>query len=182
MSESENRLDSELAAIEAALGSLAPASSNIRRDRLMFLAGSASVDARPAAQTSRSRGAAVWLWPCATTASLLVAATFAALWATHLPSFASVGRDEVVAKRDEGSKDLTISIASSPQPSLFPKDEGTTSSPLFLGNRQLCQLVLEKGIDALPKQEVFPHRGKPAVPRQDGYRDLLRQLLDGSAI
>jgi len=119
-----------------------------------------------------------------------MAAVFAALWATHLSSpasvgrdqLASVGRDAVVAKRDEGSKNPTISIAGSPQPSFFSKDEAATSSPLFMGNRQLSQLVLEKGIDALPKQEVFSHRGKPAPPRQDTYHDLLLQLLDGSSI
>ena len=43
----KKRLNEELAAIEAALGSLTPAASSIQRDRLMFLAGRASADRLP---------------------------------------------------------------------------------------------------------------------------------------
>jgi hypothetical protein len=182
MSESEKQLDSELAAIEAALGSLSPRASSIQRDRLMFLAGRASVDVKPMHWPLRLRWAVAWLWPCATTASLLMAAAFAALWANNFPSPASGGRHEVVAAGDEGAPTIAVDVANSPFPNPFPKEEGTMSSPLFLGNRQLCQLVLEKGFDALPKQEVFRNRNKPMPPRQDSYRDLLRQLLDDSSI
>ncbi len=41
---SEERMNEELAAVEAMLGSLTPAASNVQRDWLMFLAGRASLD------------------------------------------------------------------------------------------------------------------------------------------
>jgi hypothetical protein len=41
---------------------------------------------------------------------------------------------------------------------------------------------LEKGIDALPRQEFSPGRGKPMPPQQNTYRDLLHQMFDGSSI
>jgi hypothetical protein len=68
--------DEELAAIEAALGSLRPAISGASRDRLMFLAGRASASA-----LDRRRHTAAWVWPCALTASLLATTTFGMMWA-----------------------------------------------------------------------------------------------------
>ena len=96
---SEERVSGELAAIEAVLGSLTPAPSGIVRDRLMFLAGRASVfgvrrlaaafcrkvanaiERREAEKAAASRRTPKLLWPLATAASLLVAATFGLLWA-----------------------------------------------------------------------------------------------------
>jgi hypothetical protein len=76
---SEERLNEELAALEAALGSLKPVRSKIERDRVIFLAGRAL---ETQMQAPRRRRINAWLWPCATAASLLAAATFASLWAT----------------------------------------------------------------------------------------------------
>ena len=74
---SEERMNDELAALEASLGSLTPAATRVSRDRLMFLAGSASAD------VSRGRRRiAAWLWPSALAVSLLAAVTFGMLWAT----------------------------------------------------------------------------------------------------
>ncbi|HEY2149047.1 MAG TPA: hypothetical protein VGH32_13995, partial [Pirellulales bacterium] len=49
---------SDLKPLEAALGSLAPAASRIARDRLMFLAGAASIDATGSAVTGEILSAA----------------------------------------------------------------------------------------------------------------------------
>jgi hypothetical protein len=62
----EEPLKPELAAVEAALASLALRPAAVERDRLMFLAGQAA-----ALKATRRRGA--WRWPCATAASLLLA-------------------------------------------------------------------------------------------------------------
>ncbi len=76
---SEERLNEELAAIEAALGSLAPVPSAVHRDQLLFLAGRAL---ESKTQASRRRSIHAWVWPSATAASLLAAALFGLLWAT----------------------------------------------------------------------------------------------------
>jgi hypothetical protein len=49
-------------------------------------------------------------------------------------------------------------------------------------NRRLCQLVLEKGIDAMPEPDHTPGRGNPLPPRRDSYRDLLNELINDSSI
>jgi hypothetical protein len=203
MSNPEKPLDVELAGIEATLGSLTPASSSIARDRLMYLAGRASVTVQPKYRPLHSRSAIAWLWPCVTTVSLLVAAAFATLWASNLPS---PGTDRRLVGRGaggEGGRTLPIDladnqqlrflqgengentarvvdVADSPHHNSLPAEERTKT--LFLNNRQLCQLVLEKGIDALPSQEISPSRAQPMPLRQDSYRDLRHQLLDGSSI
>lgn len=85
----EDRLNDELAAVEAALASLTPTRSGVQRDRLMFLAGRASQ--ADGALLRRRRRFTVWLWPCATAASLLVAAVLGVVWAAG-------GRPEVVER------------------------------------------------------------------------------------
>lgn len=60
-------LKPELAALEAALASLTPQAPRLDRDRLMFQAG----------QAAPRRRAGAWLWPCATAASLALAAVLA---------------------------------------------------------------------------------------------------------
>jgi hypothetical protein len=76
---SKERLNDELTAIEAALGSLTPVPSSVQRDRVMFLAGRAAADR---ATPPRRRRWAAWLWPCVTSASLLAAVVFGGLWST----------------------------------------------------------------------------------------------------
>ena len=76
---SEERLNDELAAIEAALGSLTPAASGIRT-RPADVSGGTGLRRIGHPPTSPVRLAAL-LWPIATAASLLAAATFGILWA-----------------------------------------------------------------------------------------------------
>jgi hypothetical protein len=150
---SEERLNDDLAAIEAALCSLTPARSSIERDRLMFLAG------KKAATSHRS---AKLLWPMATAASLLAAATFGILWAA--------GNNPRLVERP-----AVVSIAGTP----IPVDVLTDASPPSpWENRRLCQLMLEKGIDGLPQPSSHRVSGALPMPVDDTYRSLLRQFLD----
>jgi hypothetical protein len=205
MSKSEKPLDAEMAAIEAALGSLTPAASGIARDRLMFLAGRASVGAEPACRRRASRSRVAWVWPCTTTASLLAAFAFAALWISLPPS--PFGRDA----GGDGIRSRTIDVADNPPARSFGQSsdarrevadraraakvgdvahslhhnyllEREGAGTLFLTNRQLCQLVLEKGIDALRGQETSGSRVQAVSSRQSNYRDLRRCFFDGSSI
>jgi len=155
---SEERLSADLAAIEAALCSLTPTPSGIQRDRLMFLAGKTSVNRA----SSRRRRLTAMLWPSATAASLLAAATFGILWAAS--------NNPKLVERAAG-----VSVASSPPTDDLPAD---TSPPSPWENRRLCRLVLEKGIDALPESSVRCVSGAPLVPREETYRSLLKQFLD----
>lgn len=66
---SQEELDPQLAAIEAALSSLEPAPLGTNRDRLMFLAG------RAAANAARRRAGRTWIWPVLAAGNLLVALT-----------------------------------------------------------------------------------------------------------
>jgi hypothetical protein len=152
---SEERLNTELAAIEAALCSLAPAPSNIQRDRLMFLAGKAS---------ARHRASRL-LWPLTTVASLFLATTFAVLWAK--------GGNERLTESPIG-----VRTAASPIIDDIPCD---AAPPSPWSNRRLCQLVLEKGVDAMPESSVYGNSVAPYVPRDDSYRGLMRQFLNNPA-
>jgi len=68
-----------------------------------------------------------------------------------------------------------VSVASLPMTIDLPAD---TSPPSPWANRRLCQLVLEKGIDALPESSSGCVSGPPFVPREETYRSLLKQFLD----
>ena len=178
---SEERLSDELAAIEAALGSLTPAPSAIR-PRPADVPGGKGVGFWSAAiyrrfLSTRQRRAAVrttptkaamnrrtpkLLWPIATAASLMAAATFGILWAA--------GNKPQLAEHTAG-----VSIANSSPTIDLPAD---TLPPSPWENRRLCQLVLEKGIDALPEPNYRCVSGTPLPPRDDTYRSLLKQFLD----
>jgi hypothetical protein len=154
---SQERLNDELAAIEAALCSLTPGASGIDRDRLMFLAGRSSTKRR----SPRRRFATVF-WPTATAASLLTAAVFGILWSA--------------ANRSQRVERIAV-ISDAAQPVPFD-DSADALRPSPWENRRLCQFVLEKGIDALP--EASAHRVSRVLPapREDSYRSLLKQYLD----
>jgi hypothetical protein len=197
MSESEKELEPQFAAIEAALGSLAPRPSTIERDRLMFLAGRASVGASlhceehpdfclsqkatvaPAGATPRR----AWLWPTAAALSLLAAVAFAALWATALvaPCGRAIEKEgRLFASPHENMTGNENRLADSCYAPMSPQD-AAPSSPGQLNNRQLCRLIAEHGIEALPNPAWLPGDIVPTPPRHDTYRDLLRQWLDNAS-
>jgi hypothetical protein len=174
---SEERLNDDLAAIEAALCSLTPKSSSIQRDRLMFLAGRASVNpprnALPLLLTlrvrlcqrfglTRSVRSTTALWPLATAASLAVATTFGILWATS-------------SNRQAVQRPSEIAVANS---STIADPAIDTSTPSPWENRRLCRLVLEKGVDALPEETGYNASGTPPASHEETYRSLLKQFLD----
>jgi hypothetical protein len=131
---SEENLSEELAALEAALSSLGPKPSGLDRDRVMFLAGRASVGKRWLA--AKHPGAS-WLWPCLTAASLLVAAAFGGMLLmrggppiAHMASPTGPGQDEPTAVAGSG--------------------ERPTRRKVRTDYLRLRQLVLAEGVDALP--------------------------------
>ena len=90
---SQDRVNPDLAAVEAAVGSLRPAASGVDRDRLMYLAGRAA----GGDGSHHARRRAGWFWPCSTAASLLVAVTFAGMWLSRgEPEVRIVFRDRPV--------------------------------------------------------------------------------------
>jgi hypothetical protein len=150
---SQERLNDELAAIEAALCSLSPAHSGIERDRLMFLAGK---------KAAMNRRTPKLLLAMATAASLLAAATFGTLWvAGNQPRL--VERPVVVAAVGTSIPVEVFADASPPSP---------------WENRRLCQLVLEKGIDGLPQPSRRRISSVLPMPAEETYRSLLKQFLD----
>jgi hypothetical protein len=161
---SEKRMNDELAAIEAALGGLTPVASGASRDRLMFLAGQASANT-----PNRHRRVTTWFSPCAMTASLLAAATFGVLWAAG-------GKPEIVERV------VYVPSQISPATFDFPLAVASPSPPSPWANRRLCQLVLEKGVDAMPQSDIPAARSAPLPPRRDSYRDLMNDLLTQPAI
>ena len=150
---SEERLNGELAAIEAVLGSLTPAPSGIERYQLMFLAGRAS---------AITRRTPTLLWRIAAGVSLVIAATFGILWAG--------GNNAKPVER-------TAEVAVAPLPMAVDLS-ADTPPPSPWENRQLYRLVVEKGIDALPESPGHFAPGVPSVPREETDRSLLKQLLD----
>ena len=124
----------------------------------MFLAGKASVSQ---SRSSHRRLAAV-LWPIATAASLAGGDDF-----RH-----PLGRGQQT--QGSSNEPPTFRLRSADDLDL-PAD---TSPPSPWENRRLCQLVLEKGIDALPESSSHCVSGTPSVPREETYRSLLKQFLD----
>jgi len=124
----------ELSAVEAALASLAPRSSGLDRDRLMYLAGQAA-----GLKTARRRPAA-WLWPCATAASLLLAAVL---------GLRGPRPGEQVASRP---------VEVTPPAPAIEKPRQSDPNEYF----RLRELVLRHGVEALPdaRPENLPGRGR----------------------
>jgi hypothetical protein len=136
-------LKPELAAVEAALASLAPR-AGLDRDRLMFLAGQAA-----GLKAARRRPAA-WLWPCATAASLALAALL-------------------------GLRGLT-----SREPARVPTETASAPAPADRQEREdpneyfrLRQLVLVRGVEALPELTISSGEGTSQPLRPLDRRNLV---------
>jgi hypothetical protein len=171
---SERKINPELESIEAALSSLTPTSSSLQRDRLMFLAGQASVQKASPRRNARRIG--VWLWPCATCASLVTAMAFGTLWAHGegpqvIERVVYVSNNSATSSQDSLERTMVLPTLS---PLRFP------SSPLE--NRRLCQSILEHGADAIPKMELMSGQAEPKSPRWSGNRDLFELLIHDPSI
>ncbi len=119
--ESSAELSEELKSVEMALGALSPAVGRFDRDRLMYLAGQASVDGRNHADGWPSAtGVASYrrfAWPMATAASLLVAAMLGGM------AIAERGHERVVyfERPITGGATATVSFPTLPSGQLQAK-------------------------------------------------------------
>jgi hypothetical protein len=154
---SEKRLNEELAAVEAALASLTPVPSTIQRDQLLFLAGQA---AAASVASRRRRRFAAWLWPCATSASLLVAAGFGALWAA--------GRTPQIVER-------VVYVKVEKQPAAVASAASARSSAPFADWRPAFT-TRHGGAATPPQPRSAPVHRTPGRSDQGGYSRSTRSV------
>ena len=164
---SEERVRQDLTGVEAAISSLSPTPTGVDRDRLMYLAGRAtaagSLDAR--------RPRAHWAWPSATAASLLLAVTFATMWAARGEPVV-IYRDRPVAAPRE-----------SQQPDAAVEEEVESASPRKPWRTdylRLRRLVLTDGIDAAePQFGSTPVADVEVLRWRSAFDRTLEDLLEG---
>jgi len=158
----EEKLQSELAAIETVLRGLTPATETIQRDRLMYLAGRAS--AQRASSISR------FAWPLTTAALLLLSLT---LGARSMLSSGPVERIIYVDRPAHGEQsmarlDSTMSPAASP--ARFQAPQGDQ-----LNYMQLRNVVLTRGADSMPAPSASgaSHQREPVPVWPALHRELI---------
>ena len=153
----EKELPGELKAFEAALVGLKPAAGAIDRDRLMYLAGWASVE--------RSTRIARFGWPLASASLLLLSVTLGGrlyVVSGRLDVVAQNGRAPAVEDRQVAGGGLTRESVALSTPKVQTARGG-------LDYIQLRSAVLSGGIDALPGQAMQPPTG--TVPTLPALRD-----------
>ncbi len=170
MSGKENsgeELSEELKTIEAALRQLTPLGGQIDRDRLMYLAGQASVSRwgsnwNPARQVNWQAKWKQNLWPLASAVLALISIT--------------LGGFLLHAKR---SGERIVYLAPAHGIDAIAIAETASSTNANSGYFQLRNLVLTQGIDALPKSETSPViEKKNELPT---WKALFQQLPDGDS-
>jgi hypothetical protein len=183
--------ESDLKPLEAALGSLMPTASRIDRDRLMFLAGAASIDATASAETGENISAAKagddcarlprhWqhrffaaFWPLATAVLLLISIGLGALLAFRQPG----ERVVYVERQPTQDSQLPRSIASFGAPPVTAfTDRTIASASADASYLVLRQQVLRRGVAALDSTSQSDQRPKASEARN---RALLNELLGG---
>jgi hypothetical protein len=151
------KLPADLKALEAALGGMRPAAGAIDRDRLMYLAGRASVD--------RGRRIARFGWPLASAALLLLSVTLLArqtIWPggkERIVYLQSGDNEQVAIATSHGFPDL---------PSSWPPT--THSAEGDSDYLQLRNVVLTRGIEAVPSDQRARAPETP-VPAWSALRD-----------
>lgn len=151
---SQEPLNPDLAAIEAALASLAPRPSTLDRDRLMFLAG----------QTARARDRTGWLWPLSTAASLLLAVSLAALLVVRgqPPAIEQIVH---VPHESPAQDSAVVQVAHETE---------------ILGNYlRLRRQAIEGSADVLSDRSSPSREGSPHSTPCPNQRELLRRMLNG---
>ncbi len=164
MSHEHDSPEAELNTIEAALGSLAPARSQVNRDRLMFEAGRASV--RPS--TSGRRG-----WIAAAASLALIASGEGALLAIR-PAPQVIERIVVIKEPAKPPVEPLPEIPEIPRP-VPPSTESLLGFDPGDHDRLAGQLI-RYGLDGLPTSNS-PARGESA-PIPITSRLLLQQELN----
>ena len=183
--------ESDLKPLEAALGSLAPAASRIDRDRLMFLAGAASIDATSSAVTGEILSAAKagddcarlprhWqrrffatFWPLATAVLLLISIGLGAVLAFRQPGERVVYVERQPTQDSQSSRPLASSAA--PPINAFA-DRTIASASADASYLVLRQQVLRRGVAALDSTSKSDQRPEANEARN---RALLNELLGG---
>jgi hypothetical protein len=147
------QVNDELAAVEAALSSLEPGTSNINRDRMMFLAGRASVSDRAPPPV---RHVLQLLWPITSAVSLFIALCFGSMY-----FFLSSNRIEKqivyveVDKASDGTNasqklwydNVKLETAKIESPRSTPGIEG-------MDYLSLSRLIAAKGVEAVPLPKI----------------------------
>jgi hypothetical protein len=149
---SEKRINEELAAVEAALASLKPAISGVDRDRVMFLAGRASVTYTP---PRRSR-TVKWLWPCITAVSLLTA--FISSGILFMQGISS-GEKGLAYSESKNIHQIFWYPDKQTETTKFTQPRPRSSSgrdDLAMDYLTLNRLISEKGVEALPGPSWIP--------------------------
>jgi hypothetical protein len=184
---SKEDLSDELAAVEAALGSVGPGPSRLDRDRVMFLAGRASLAEPSEGPTYRSRR---WAWPAAFSAMTAVAATLLTILVAREPQPqvvqviqppSPIPTSDIVAgpQREEAPDALAVPKDPGP-PSIWdtpPTVERERTPPLLPTpyGRQLGVVLAQSlggASDSLPSSS----RPRRRLPRPVSYRELLRRV------
>ena len=172
--------DQELTALEAALGSLTPQKSSLDRERLMYLAGQASV---AAAVRSPRR----WLWPSAAAVMTLASATLAVLLALR-PEPQT--RERIVyvpveqpAQPPKAPSPLTAEPNSPAPPAAVNSELARVPRlpiPQASANAlRLRNYALAYGIDSIPPAPGHGHSNDGRAPQS--RRELEQLLLDSGA-
>ena len=150
---SEKRLSEPLATFEEALASLRLRPSSLDPARVMYLAGQASVRGPKGMLRARRSG---WLWPMATTASLLLAVT--------------LGGILLMSPRQQTIERVVRVPVDRPPGSVAALVLESDGSPLRTGYLALRHLVLTQGIDAWRIDHgTASFEGRTLRPR-DAYR------------
>jgi hypothetical protein len=204
MSPHEDPLN-DLSALEAALASLVPRADWLDRDRLMYLAGQASVAHTPAAGHPAAVSPRRWGWPAAFAAMTAVAASLlVALVMQPGPQVAErvvfVPHDSVAVKpAQEDRKPATTPRGAEPvQPAL--EDENRVSPPWPWGSfvlarsdwqhdrlvrmgfsradyARLLGTPSERGIEAVKEPAAANGKTSATAPAPVSHRELLESLL-----
>jgi hypothetical protein len=164
---SEPAHDDELAAFQTALARLTPTPDGINIARLLFRAGQLSAPRRS------------WAWPCATAASMMLAATLGTvLLLRPIPQPAERIVQVFVPSPIPPATQVERSIpstAETPVPPFQPSIPTDTERPLDGGDYlRLRREVLANGLDALPPSVPWP----AAMPADD--TDILLDMPRGS--
>ena len=173
--------------IEQTLANFVPARPQTDRDRLMFLAGQASVEAGkqepvvsgqwPVADMVVHRRNGVWLWPAS---SAVLAATSLALLVALLtravPQPQVVYRDRLVtvapveAAKQSASRPATYEVSADVRPAVWRPSAIPQNNYVHVRD-----VALRLGLDALGAAPAVSDRSAPAAT----YREILESLVPG---
>jgi hypothetical protein len=173
--EPSEELAEELKSIEAALRGLSPASGRLDRDRLMYLAGQASAVASEARQSAtRVASYRRYGWPLATATSLLLAMTLGGML------IFSPRAGERIVYVDRPNTGGSIAVTQFPASPV--EVSSSTSQPNQSDYIQLRNLVLARGIDAMPMPKGHGnHKSQEQIPAWPVlWPDLLKTEKEGS--